>query len=316
MDGLRRNMQPHRPAQVHSLVDSMVGAGEYSRHVRTGGTGIWNQAGTYGVVEQSEIEQFLREAQALTAVGDYGKAAEIYGSLFVPKAVSAVPDHPHNQYVAINYANCLIALGRPAEAIETLSCLAGAKTKPATYFVNLSLAQIHRSDHSAAAITATEGLRIYAGDQDLIGNLLAALTGRGSFAEATETAKIRLAHQRDVHSLHEVAALHCKYADTIRELDWPLAVRNLKYAVGLLREAKDLNPRYLPARIQLPIALEAMTAYAQCTDEIVAAEDLPLHVSDRVFAVVARFLPDLVLVNGERLASRAQVFAIPLVAHQ
>jgi tetratricopeptide (TPR) repeat protein len=79
------------------------------------------------------------------------------------------------------------------------------------------------------------------------------------------------------------SALHCKYADTIRELDWPLAVRNLKYAVGLLREAKDLNPRYLPARIQLPIALEAMTAYAQCSDEIVAVKNVPLHVSDRVF---------------------------------
>jgi tetratricopeptide (TPR) repeat protein len=261
----------------------MVGAGEYGRLMRAGGMGIRNQAGTYGVAEHSEIEQYLREAQALTTVGDYGKAAEIYGSLFVPEAVSAVPDYPHNQHVAINYANCLIALGRAAEAIETLDCLAGARSKPAAYFVNLSLAQIHQSDHRAAASSASEGLLIYAGDQDLIGNLLAAQTGRGAFAEATETAKIRLAHQRDVHSLHEVSALHCKYADTIRELDWPLAVRNLRYAVGLIREAKDLNPQYLPARIQLPIALEAMTAYAQCTDEIVAAEDLPLHVSDRVF---------------------------------
>jgi tetratricopeptide (TPR) repeat protein len=261
----------------------MVGAGEYGRRVRSGGTGIWNQASTCGVVEHSEIEQFLREAQALTAVGDYRKAAEIYGSLFVPEAVSRVPDYLHNQHVAINYANCLIALGRAAEALETLRCLAEAKSKPASYFVNLSLAQIHQADHRAAARTATEGLRIYPGDQDLIGNLLAAQTGNGAFAEATETAKIRLAHTRDVHSLHEVSALHCKYADTIRDLDWPLAVRNLKYAVGLLREAQKLNPRYLPARIQLPIALEAITAYPQCTDEILAAQELPLHVSDRVF---------------------------------
>jgi len=83
----------------------------------------------------------------------------------------------------------------------------------------------------------------------------------GAFAQAAETAKIRLAQNRDVHSLTEVAVLHCKYGDSIREVDWPLAVENLKYAVSLLREAKDLNPRYLVARLQLPIALEMMTAY-------------------------------------------------------
>ena len=29
MDGLRRNVEPHRPAQVHSLVDSMESTGVY-----------------------------------------------------------------------------------------------------------------------------------------------------------------------------------------------------------------------------------------------------------------------------------------------
>ena len=262
----------------------MVGAGEYRDQVRSGRrTGIRNQAGTYGVVELSEIEQFLREAQALTAVWDYSRAAEIYGSLFVPEMVAAVPDYSYNQHVTIGYANCLIALGRVEEAIKTLDCLAAAKEKPAEYFVNLSLAQIRRSDHRAAASTAVDGLRLYPDDEDLVGNLLVAQTAMGAFLQAAETAKIRLAHRRDVHELREVAALHCKYAGSIRELDWPLAVKHLKYAVGLLREAKDLNPRYLPVRLQLPVALEAMTAYAQCSTEIIAAENLPLHVSDRAF---------------------------------
>ena len=169
------------------------------------------------------------------------------------------------------------------EAIETLGCLAGAKQKPAEYYVNLSVAQIKRSDFPAAAIVANEGLRIYPGDQDLIGNLLTAQTAMKEFAQAAETAKIRLGHHRDVHTLQEVAALHCKYADIVRELDWPLAIKNLTYAAGLLREAIKLNPRYVPARLQLPVALEAMAAYAQCSDEIVAAKDLPLHLSDRAF---------------------------------
>ena len=270
----------------------MVGAGEYGRQVQSAVAGIRNVAGTYRVVEHSDIEWFLREGQALTAVGDYSKAAEIYGSLFVPEMVNAVPDYPHNQHVAINYANCLIMLGRADDAIKTLQCLAAAKEKPAEYFVNLSLAQIKRLDHRAAARTVAEGLRLYPGDQDLIGNLLTAQTATGAFADATETAKTRLAVKRDVHSLHEVAALHCKYADSVRTMDWPLAVKNLKYAVSLLREAKELNPRFLPVRLQLPIALEALTAYEQCSDEIGTTNDLPLHVSDRVFLayLIARCL--------------------------
>ena len=66
----------------------------------------------------------------------------------------------------------------------------------------------------------------------LSANLLVAQTAVGAFEAAAETAKIRLTHKRDVHSLHEVGDLHCKYADSIRELDWPLAVKNLKTRRG------------------------------------------------------------------------------------
>lgn len=261
----------------------MVGAGEYRRNIQPGRTGIRNAAGTYAFVEQADIEPYLSEAQALTAVGDFSKAVEIYGTLFVPESIVGVPDYPHNQHVAINYAHCLIALGRAEEAVKALGCLAEAKQKPVEYFINLSLAQIGRCDYDAAAKAASDGLQFYPGDQDLVGNLLTAQTAMGEFSRATQTAKARLAVKRDVHSLHEVAALHCKYADSVRDLDWPLAVKNLRYAVHLLREAKELNPRFLPVRLQLPIALEALTAYAQCSDEIGGTKDLPLHVSDRVF---------------------------------
>jgi hypothetical protein len=107
-----------------------------------------------------------------------------------------------------------------------LHCLAGAKKKPAEYFVNLSNAEIKRSDFPAAATAANDGLRIYPGDLDLMGNLLTAQTAMKEFAQAAETARARLGLRRDVHSLHEVAALHCKYADNVRELDWPLAIKN------------------------------------------------------------------------------------------
>lgn len=270
----------------------MVGAGEFGRRMKPSQTVAWNKEGTYAVVEQEEIEEYLQEAQALSAIGDHRKAVEIYGSLFVPEVVTAVPDHPRNQRVAINYADCLIALGRTSEAIAALRCLAAATTKPAEYFVNLSLAQLKCHEYALAAMTAHEGLQVYRGDQDLVGNLLIAQTAIGEFAQAAETAKSRLQVKRDVHSLHEVAVLYCKYAGSIREREWPLAVKNLRYAVDLLREARLLNPRYLPVRIQLPIALEAVTAFTQCSDEIADTKDLSMHLSDRIFlaSLVARCL--------------------------
>ena len=260
----------------------MVGARKYLDYFNPY-KGTLNPAGTHRLVEGSEIEQFMREADALLAVGDYKKAEEIIGSLFVPEIVTAVPDYPYNQAVAIGYASCLVELGRADEAIKALECLSAAKEKPAEYFINFSLALIRKSDYRASVGIARDGLRLYPDDQDLIGNLLVAQTAIGAFEEAAETAKIRLTHKRDVHSLHEVGALHCKYADSIRELDWPLAVKNLKYAVGLLGDAKELNPRYLPARFQLTIALEAMTAYAQCVAELVDIREMPTHNSDRIF---------------------------------
>lgn len=259
----------------------MVGSSTYVDYLESGkGKG---NGGTHLISEYSEIEPFIREAQALTSVGDYSKAAQIFGSLFVPEMVTAVPDFALNQHVTIGYALCLTELGRPEEAIRVLRCLSASELKPAGYFIELSNALAGMGDHRRATSTAEEGLGLFPGDRDLVGNLLISQTAMREFAQAAETAKIRLKYTRDVHSLHEVANLHCKYADSLLELDWPLAVKNLKYAVGLLREAKELNPRYLPVRIQLPIALEAMTAYDQCSAEIVAAKEMPLHVSDRVF---------------------------------
>lgn len=269
----------------------MVGAKTYL-DVPSVVAGITNDKSTRHVVEKSDLEPFIREAEVLVATGDYTKAEPIFYSLFVPERVAAVPDYRYNQAVTIGYAICLINLDRADDAIEALASISAATQKPAEYFVNLSLALIRTSDPSGAAAAALDGLRLYPGDQDLTGNLLVAQTAMGDFDDAFETAKAVLAQKRDVHSLHEVGALYFKSAESIRETDWPLAVKRFNYAVGLLRDAKKANPRYLPARLQLAIVLEAMTAYTQCSAELVDMQDLPDHNSDRIFIayLIARCL--------------------------
>lgn len=278
----KRRVAYRRFLPTSRSVISMVGPKTH-RDLSGVAGGVTNDAGTHRVVEGSDLEPFMREADALIAVGDYTKAEAILRSLFVPEMVVATPDYSYNQAVTVCFALCLIHLGRADEATEVLACISAAIDKPAEYFVNLSLALIRTSDHRAAATVALEGLRLYRREQDLTGNLLVAQTAMGAFDDAFETAKTRLAQQRDVHSLQEVGTLYFKAAESIRETDWPLAVKRFKYAASLLREAKKDNSRYFPARLQLTIVLEAMTAYAQCSNELREMQDLPIHNSDRIF---------------------------------
>ncbi len=259
----------------------MVGAGTFERALRSGEVRSIKGRKNYAAVELDDVIPYLREADALCALGEYIEAEKIYSRLFVPELVAIMPDAPCHEVPTINYAHCLIALGKYSQAADALHCLDGARQKPAEYFVDLSLAQIKLRQFSAAAQTASEGLKIYPDDRDLLGNLLIAQINSGEFEAASATARVRLSRIRDVHSLHEVASLHTAFAVETGDKDWPLAARNLKHALALLREAEQLNPRYLPVRLQIPQVLYDLGAYAACSDEIGRVKDLGLHVSDR-----------------------------------
>ncbi len=237
---------------------------------------------SYRIADRSELEPFMREAETLMAIGDYKKAMEILSSLFVPEMVTKTPDYGHNQWVSIGYAICLIRLGRADEGVRVLECLSEAKNKPAEYFVNYSLALIRTCDYESVIKIAHDGLQSYPDDPDLVGNLCVAQTAVGAYLDAFDTAKIVLERKRDVHSLRDVGSLYHKYAESVRETDWPRAVENLRRAVGFLVEAKNRNPRHLTARFELVMALESMTAYTQCMTEVEDILKMDLHHSDRV----------------------------------
>ncbi len=233
-----------------------VGAEQFQQHMRTTPNAVRSADHRYAVVDREEIDQYVREAHALISTGEYKKAEEIYKTLFVRELVAGAPEYEFNQVIAVNYALCLNELGRSAEVIEVLRALSKAEKKPVAYYINLSHAQIREEAYASAVQTATEGLQLSPGDPDLLGNLLTAQSAAGAYSQAAEAARIRLAKTRDVHSLHEVSLLHSMYADSIAETDWPLAFKNYRHAVDLLREAKALNSRYLRVRLQLPTVLE------------------------------------------------------------
>src|SRR5260370_40849376 len=99
------------------------------------------------------------------SIGEWHKALDIYGSLFIPGLPHS--DASYQQAVTINYANCLIQTGSPAKTVTVLQSIGDSRSKPADYFVNLSLAHLHLHEPERAEHIANEGLAIYRDDTDI-----------------------------------------------------------------------------------------------------------------------------------------------------
>src|SRR5260370_18558638 len=104
------------------------------------------------------------------SIGEWHKALDIYGSLFIPGLPHS--DDSYQQAVTINYANCLIQTGSPAKAVSVLQSIGDSRSKPSEYFVNLSLAHLHLQAPDRAEHIAKEGLPIYRADTFICANLL------------------------------------------------------------------------------------------------------------------------------------------------
>lgn len=142
--------------------------------------------------------------------------------------VRSIPDYPICQTIVINYSLCLIKTVRSSEAVSVLEDLSEAKEKPASYYVNLSLAYLHLNKPYETELTALEGLQKYKDDDDMIGNLLIAQRKQRKYSEAMKTAEYRLQRKRDVHSLEEVANLLTDLGGLTIDSDWPLSVMYFK----------------------------------------------------------------------------------------
>ncbi|MGI8542125.1 MAG: protein kinase domain-containing protein [Aridibacter sp.] len=257
---------------------SEIGKGELSKYVPSDDpSNIKVENKKYTLVEFDKLKPYLVEAEALMQLQEWQKAAEIYGRFFVPQLINSDPNSRFSQSIAINYSLCLINTDNPELAVKVLSQLESAKSKPATYFLQLSLAYLHIQKPNEAEHIAQKGISIFTQDKDIWGNLLIAQIHQDKLVEAQETAKIRLSLGRDVHSLEEIATIFKRIADSEKDSNLPNAVENYRYALELLNEAKDLNPRYATARLSLANVLFEMHQYTEASEEISQITQLPIH---------------------------------------
>jgi serine/threonine protein kinase len=220
-----------------------VGWNEFGERLAHDKSAAHSKDKRYALIDGEKYETFLHEAETLMGLGEWEKAANILGSFFVPEMVHSNPDIPYLQGIAVNYANCLLNLGKNREALQVLQTVSSAEAKPAEFFVSYSNALLHAKEFPKAESVAREGLRSFPSDKDILGNLTISLHHQGKLPEAIEIATQRLRLSRDVHSLEEAASVLRFLAARNEGDDWPATFEMYKRALSLLEEAKGMNPR-------------------------------------------------------------------------
>lgn len=230
---------------------------------------VYSKEGKHAIIEQSEIDPYLKEGESLIALGEYEKAKNIFEKFYVHDFFKKIPDSSFVQYVCVNYALSLRYTGEIKKGIFVLKTLEEANIKPATYFLNISLLYLLEREYQIAEIICNEGLKQYPSDNELYGNLTIALSSQDKLKEAVESATKRISLARNVNSLEELANVLNKIGDSKKNNDFPNAIKSYKTALTYLQEAKQLNPNFETARLSIANILYKLKKYGQSSDEAI-----------------------------------------------
>ncbi len=225
-----------------------LGKGYLKHNVLIGKASVDNKKG-FGLVKADDIKPFLEEAMNLMALSRYSEAEQILRHYFIPESFSFVDSWFANHVLALNYALCLIKIGRSEEAENIFLSLDAIKEKPAEFYINYSLALLNTKKWQQAVSVCNGGLRRFPNDPDIQGNLTIALGNIGDLDAAKESSIKRLRLRRDIHSIEEAANTLRRLAIKKRDVDLPKAVSLAKDEGNLIEEGLAINPRHYPIRI-------------------------------------------------------------------
>jgi tetratricopeptide (TPR) repeat protein len=88
-----------------------------------------------------------------------------------------------------------------------------------------------------------------------------------------------LALSRNIHSIEELALVHMGLAQRALDSEFPKAVQHLALSVKLLSEAKQINPQYVSARLNLAKSYFLLESYQTASDELGSMGQLRLDKS-------------------------------------
>ncbi len=228
---------------------------------------MFNSKG-YALMEAQQIDPYLAEANSLMGLGQHAQAAKILAAIYIPEACKGSDAWHLGHTIGLNYALCLSETERDQnDAIAVFEDFEQVEFKPAEFYVNYSLALIRKQQFSRAEQVATAGLNHFPEDPDLLGNLVIALRFQRKFSDALPVAQKRLSLGRNLHALEEVAGLFQTLGEESRWSDWTSATEYFKMAIGLIREAIELNPRHWQLRYTQAQLLQRLFKFRAAIEE-------------------------------------------------
>jgi len=222
----------------------------------------------YRIIEQNDITKYINEALNLSSLGEYNKVIEILRPFYIQSLFKDIPDEPFVQQICINLSLAEKNIGNVESAIDIIRNIDFATIKPSEYFINLSQYYLLLQMYDLAETFCLEGLKQYRNDQDIIGNLIIALSSQKKFTEAIKYAKKRLDISINVNSLNEIATVYTQIAENIKNNDFINAIRNYKFAYNFLIQASNINPRALSIRYNIVNILFKLKKYEDSLNEI------------------------------------------------
>lgn len=218
------------------------------------------------LLKQEDINPFIDEAIALSALGEHNKAIKIYQSLFDKDLFEGSPDSGFVQLIANNYSKTLVDSGRFEEAYCVLKTISKARNLPSAYYVNMTNVLNYLKRFSDSEDLAKTGIDKYSNDPDIWGNLTISLIGQEKYQEACNTASERLKLSRDVHSLSEAGLAAFLYGRRKSSVDFPYAMKYYKASLIYDREAEKLNPRYFTAKLNISNTYFILRRFSESSD--------------------------------------------------
>lgn len=257
-----RKIPNYVPYKVRKRYNSInIGHDEFENKLKNNEFSVLVKNG-HGLIEQDDVMPYIKEATYLSAIGEHTKAIDIYKRLYVKENVENFPDFGFNQVITINLAHELNSISDSKQALNVIQSISCAKVKPSEYYVNLSNIFISLQYFTQCVSVCEEGIKTYPNDSDLIGNYTIALTKLGRLDAAMNAAKKRLDIGRSVQALCEVASVVYSYAESLKNVQFPDAIRLYKEALSLYREALEINPRFQTAMYSVSLLLFKMKRYS------------------------------------------------------
>ena len=214
------------------------------------------------LLDNNNVEEQITIASELLNLGEVEKAYSILNKVGIDlDLLEKFPEIPAHQRFVINFSWCLRKMDKIEEAITWLKKIENAEFLPPTYYVNLSEFNLSLGRYDEGLKICEAGLIAYDKDGDLLGNATLCAMSQEHYDDAIKYANRRIQCDPGLHAYYEYGTLCMRWADQLKDSNFPQALKLYKSALLYLRKAISINSNYYSASLNLAIVLFKLKRY-------------------------------------------------------